>query len=173
VIVVTTPTGRIGRQVLGTIADSTEAIRVITRDPARLPLRVRERAEVMRGSDDDISVVTKAFTGADCVFWLVPPNPRTGRPADYYRDFTRPACEAIRSQGVRRVVRVSTLGYRYPGNAGLLLPGAGARAAARPNRPVNASQAAAGRPCHLIAAYAHAATAASASPRTDPVPLEY
>jgi uncharacterized protein YbjT (DUF2867 family) len=120
VIVVTTPTGRIGRQVLGTIADSTEAIRVITRDPARLPLRVRERAEVMRGSDDDINVVTEAFTGADCVFWLVPPNPRAGRPADYYRDFTRPACEAIRSQGVRWVVGVSTLGYGYPGNAGPL-----------------------------------------------------
>lgn len=119
-IVVTTPTGQIGRQVLGTIADSTETIRVITRDPARLSPRVRERTEVMQGSDDDIDVVTGAFTGADCVFWLVPPNPRAGRPEDYYRDFTRPACEAINSQGVRRVVGVSTLGYGYPGNAGLL-----------------------------------------------------
>jgi uncharacterized protein YbjT (DUF2867 family) len=120
VIVVTTPTGQVGRQVLGNIMDSTEAIRVITRDPARLSSRVRERAEVMQGSDDDIDVITSAFTGADCVFWLVPPNPRAGRPEDYYRDFTRPACEAIKSQGVRRVVGVSTLGYGYPGDAGLL-----------------------------------------------------
>jgi hypothetical protein len=49
------------------------------------------------------------------------------------------------------------------------LPGAGARAAARPNRPISASRPASARPCHLIAACAHAATAASASPRTDPV----
>ena len=119
-IVVTTPTGQIGSQVLSNIVDSTETIRVITRDPARLSRRVRERVEVMQGSDDDIDVVTAAFTGAACVFWLVPPNPHAGRPEDYYRDFAQPACEAIRSQGVRRVVGVSTLGQGYPGNAGLL-----------------------------------------------------
>ena len=118
-IVVTTPTGQIGSQVFSNIVDSTEAIRVITRDPARLSRRVRERVEVMQGSDDDIDVVTAAFTGAACVFWLVPPNPHARR-EDYYRDFTRPACEAIRSQGVRRVVGVSTLGHGYQGNAGLL-----------------------------------------------------
>lgn len=119
-IVVTTPTGQIGRQVLGNILDSTDAIRVITRDPSRLSPRVRERAGVIQGSSDDIDVVTEAFAGADCVFWLVPPNPRAGRPEDYYLDFTRPACEAIKSQDVRRVVGVSTLGHGYPGNAGLL-----------------------------------------------------
>lgn len=119
-IVVTTPTGQIGRQVLDNILDSTDAIRVITRDPSRLSPRVRERAGVIRGSSDDIDVVTEAFAGADSVLWLVPPNPRAGRPEDYYLDFTRPACEAIKSQDVRRVVGVSTLGYGYPGNAGLL-----------------------------------------------------
>ena len=124
-IVVTTPTGQIGRQVLGTIADSTETIRVITRDPARLSPRVRERTEVMQGSDDDIDVVTGAFTGADCVFWLVPPNPRAGNAEDYYRDFTRPACEAINSQGVRRVGRGLEPGLRIRGERRAPVGGAG------------------------------------------------
>ena len=75
-IVVTTPTDRIGRQVLDNVVDSADAIRVITRDPARLSPRMRERAEVMQGSDAGIDVVTEAFTGGDCVFWLVPPPPR-------------------------------------------------------------------------------------------------
>ncbi len=70
-IVVTTPTGRIGHQVLDNVLDSTEAIRVIVRDPSRLSPRVRERVEVVQGSHDDLDVVTKAFAGADCVFWLV------------------------------------------------------------------------------------------------------
>ena len=63
-----------------------------------------------RGSHDDGRVVAEAFAGADTVFWLVPPNPRADNVEGDYRDFTRPACEAIRSQGVRRVVAVSSMG---------------------------------------------------------------
>ncbi len=35
-----------------------------------------------------------------------------------YTDFSRPACDAFRSQGVGRVVGVSALGRGWPGNAG-------------------------------------------------------
>jgi uncharacterized protein YbjT (DUF2867 family) len=37
---------------------------------------------------------------------------------EVYLDFTRPACDAIKSQGVARVVGVSALGRGWPGNAG-------------------------------------------------------
>ena len=109
-IAITTPTGQIGRQVLANVLDGPEAIRVIVRDPSRLPERVRERVQVVQGSHDDVGVVTEAFDGADSVFWLVPPNPRTDSVEGYYLDFTRPASEAIRDLGVQRVVGVSTLG---------------------------------------------------------------
>jgi uncharacterized protein YbjT (DUF2867 family) len=121
-IVITTPTGQIGQQVLDNVLGSVEAIRVIARDPSRLPPHVRERVEVVQGSHDDTSVVTKAFAGADSVLWLVPPNPRADSIEDHYLDFTRPACEAIKSQGVKRVVAVSSLGREYGKNAGLLSP---------------------------------------------------
>lgn len=117
-IVVTTPTGSIGHQVLENIIDGGETVRVIARDPSRLSPHVRERAEVVRGSHSDIRVVTEAFAGADSVFWLVPPNPRVESVEDYILDFTRPACEAIKSQGVKRVVGVSTLGRGVAKNAG-------------------------------------------------------
>ena len=119
-IVITTPTGQIGHQILDKLLGSGELIRVIERDPSRLDPKIRERVEVVQGSHDDISVVTQAFTGADCVFWLVPPNPHTDSPRDYYLDFTRPACEAIKSQGVKRVVSVTSLGREFGENAGLL-----------------------------------------------------
>jgi uncharacterized protein YbjT (DUF2867 family) len=121
-IVITTPTGQIGQQVLDHVLDSTEAIRVIARDPSRLSPRVRERVEVVQGSHDNIDVVTEAFAGADCVLWLVPPNPRAESPKGYYLNFTRPACEAIKSQGVKRVIGVSSLGREFGKNAGLLSP---------------------------------------------------
>ena len=119
-IVITTPTGQIGKQILDQILDSGEPIRVIARDPSRLDPKIRDRVEMVQGSHDDIDVLTKAFTGADCVFWLVPPNPRTDSPTDHYLNFTRPACEAIASQGVKRVVTVTSLGHEFGQNAGLL-----------------------------------------------------
>ncbi|WP_028923713.1 NAD(P)H-binding protein [Pseudonocardia acaciae] len=117
-IVVTTPTGQIGRQVLGAVLDSGEQIRVIVRDPARLPEGVRERVEVVPGSHAEADVVTKAFAGAGRVFWLVPPNSAAESVEGYILGFTRPACEAIVSQGVRRVVGVSSLGRGVARNAG-------------------------------------------------------
>lgn len=109
-IVLTTPTGDIGHQLLQTLVEAGEAVRVIARDPARLPDDLRERVEVVAGSHGDAEVVERAFAGADALFWLPPPNPRAESLDAAYLDFTRPACDAIRSQGVRRVVSVSALG---------------------------------------------------------------
>jgi uncharacterized protein YbjT (DUF2867 family) len=120
-IVITTPTGDIGRQVLDRVLDSGEAVRVIARDPSRLPARVRAHAEVVEGSHGDASVITKALAGADRLFWLVPPPPFSypGSAERYYLDFTRPACEAIRGLDAG-VVGITTLGHGYQGNAGML-----------------------------------------------------
>ena len=117
-IVITAPTGQIGHQFLDNVLDSAEMIRVIACDPSCLSPHARERVEVVQGSHDDIDVVTKAFAGADCVFWLVPPNPHAESVEGYYLDFTRPARKAIMSQGVQRVVAVSTLGRGVAKDAG-------------------------------------------------------
>jgi uncharacterized protein YbjT (DUF2867 family) len=109
-IVVTTPTGLIGHQVLENVLDSGESIRVIARDPSRLPSKTRERVEVVQGSHGDIDVVNQAFAGADAVFWLVPPDPHAESVEAAYVDFARPAAAALKSQGVKRVVGVSALG---------------------------------------------------------------
>jgi uncharacterized protein YbjT (DUF2867 family) len=119
-IVVTTPTGSIGQQVLENLLNSGETIRVIARDPSRLPAKARERVEVIQGSHGDIDVVNKAFKGADAVFWLVPPDFQAQSVEAAYLDFTRPACKAIKNQGVARVVGVSALGRGWPKNAGLV-----------------------------------------------------
>ena len=119
-IVVTSPTGQIGRQVLDRVLEGDEPVRVIARDPSRLPSGTRERVEVVEGSHADRDVVDQAFAGADAVFWLVPPDPHAPSVRAAYLDFSRPACEAFRSQGVDRVVGVSALGRGFAGNAGLV-----------------------------------------------------
>ncbi|THA63784.1 NAD-dependent epimerase/dehydratase family protein [Streptomyces sp. A0958] len=119
-IVITAPTGRIGRQVLDTLLDDGRQVRVIARDPARLTPRARRGAEIVRGSHSDPQILARAFKGADSVLWLVPPNPVADDIQEHYLGFTRPACEAIRVQGVRRVVGVSSLGRAYGPGAGQL-----------------------------------------------------
>jgi uncharacterized protein YbjT (DUF2867 family) len=110
VILICTPTGLIGRQVLGHVLDGGgRPVRVIARDPARLSPRARERVEVIQGSLTDVDVVAGAFAGADSVFWLVPPNPQAESVEGHLLDFTRPLCAAITSQGASRLVYVTGL----------------------------------------------------------------
>ncbi|MFD5967906.1 NAD(P)H-binding protein [Streptomyces sp. NPDC060311] len=123
-IVITTPTGGIGRQVLDNVLDTLDArddgaaVRVIARDPARLTARARERVEVFRGSHADRDVLGAACEGAGQVFWLVPPAPGADSVEGHFRDFTLPLCEAIERQGVARVVAVSSLGRGVAKDAG-------------------------------------------------------
>jgi uncharacterized protein YbjT (DUF2867 family) len=109
-IVITTPAGNIGHQVLDSILASSAPIRVIEREPARLPATVRGRVEVIHGSHGDPDIVAKAFKDSDTVFWLCPPNSQAESVMAAYVDFSRPACEAIIRNGVRRVVSISALG---------------------------------------------------------------
>jgi uncharacterized protein YbjT (DUF2867 family) len=113
-IVITTPTGQIGGQVLENLLDTGEALRVIVRDPTALPTDSRARVEVVEGSHGDPAVVNEAFAGADAVFWLCPPNPTAESLEEAYVGFTRPAAEAFKNQGVGRVVAITALGRGTP-----------------------------------------------------------
>ncbi|MFF7091890.1 NAD(P)H-binding protein [Streptomyces rubradiris] len=120
-ILVTTPTGRIGGQVLATLLDAGDAagpVRVVVRDPARLPAPVRGRVEAVTGSHADPGVMAEACAGADRVFWLVPPSLTADSVEGHFHAFTRPLVDAIATQGVERVVAVSTLGRGVAGHAG-------------------------------------------------------
>ena len=112
-IVITAPTGNIGRQLLSRLLESApaagEELRVIVRDPARLPDTARGRVEVITGSHAEAEVLDRAFEGADAVFWLVPPDASL-TPEDAYSGFTRPAVKALVAHGVGHVVGVSALG---------------------------------------------------------------
>jgi len=119
-IVVTAPTGQIGSQLIQHLLAANQAVRVIVRDPAKLSADIRKKVEVVQGSHGDAAVVQQAFQGADAVFWLLPADPRAKSVEAAYVDFSRPACEAFRSKGVKHVVGVSSLGRGKPqaGHAG-------------------------------------------------------
>ncbi len=119
-VVITTPTGQIGKQLLGRLLDRQERIRVIVRDPMRLDAAVSSRVEIVRGSHDDPAVLSRAVDGADGLFWLVPPGVTGISTEQRYLDFTRPVADAIGRCGVRHVVGVSSAGHEWPTRAGVL-----------------------------------------------------
>ncbi|MFI6346127.1 NAD(P)H-binding protein [Streptomyces sp. NPDC050560] len=123
-IVITTPTGNIGGRLLRLLleSESREDVRVIVRDPARLPGDVRERVDVVTGSHGDAEVVDRAFAGAGAVFWLVPPDTAAPSLEAAFSGFTRPAAEAFARHGVGHVVGLSALGRgtAAAGRAGLV-----------------------------------------------------
>jgi uncharacterized protein YbjT (DUF2867 family) len=113
-IVITTPAGQIGRQVLGSLLRSGEQLRVIVRDRSQLSAEVRGDVDIVEGSHGDAAVADKAFAGADAVFWVAPVDPRAPSVEASFAGFTRPAAEAFSRHGVGRVVGVSMLGRGTP-----------------------------------------------------------
>src|SRR5213593_511353 len=98
-ILVTTPTGNIGRKVVPELLAPEFSVRVIVRDPARLPVEIRDQVEVVRGSTDDAATLRRALDGVEALFWCVPTeslqtvnvrNHYERSPAPAVRRFARP-----------------------------------------------------------------------------------
>ena len=109
-LVVTTPTGKIGGQVLAQLVAAGEPVRVVARDPTRIKPELRDKVEVVEGSTDDPATIAPALRGAEAIFWCVPPNLQIGEPKEYYRNFSSPFAKALPASSVRRVVFVSSAG---------------------------------------------------------------
>jgi uncharacterized protein YbjT (DUF2867 family) len=117
-IVITAPTGHIGRKVLSNVLDQGGNVRVIARNPSKLPTETRGRFDVIEGSHADLDVVMKAFEGADTVFWLVTGDMSAPSANAAFVDFSQAGCEAMKACGVKRVVGISALGRGWPRDAG-------------------------------------------------------
>lgn len=119
-IVVTTPTGQIGRTLVRQLLDRESKIRLIVRDPSRLDDTVRESAEIITGTHDDPVVLDQALPGAQALFWLVPPNPQAPSAMEHYLHFARAGAAGVRRHGVGHVIGVSSAGHGWPKPAGVL-----------------------------------------------------
>lgn len=109
-IAVTTPTGQIGSRVARILAGAGAPLTLLARDPARLPDDLRARADVRRGSLEDAAFVREATRGAEALFLLVPPDYATRDWRAFQLGIARAAADAVRENGVRHVVLLSSGG---------------------------------------------------------------
>lgn len=108
-IVLTTPTGTIGSQVLAALAAS-QPVRVIARDPKRIPAETADRIENVTGLMDDPAVLREACAGADALFWCQPDPPTANDYLGAYKSLAAKGARAVRDTGVPRVVTISAAG---------------------------------------------------------------
>ena len=118
-ILVTTPTGKIGRRVLRELLAPEFSVRVVARDPARLPEDVRHQVEVVRGSTDDVATLRCALDGVETLFWCVPAESLQETNVElHYERFACAAWQAVRQAGTPRIVTVSVGGKGLARKAG-------------------------------------------------------
>jgi len=112
-VLVTAPTGNIGSQIVRLLlARGGTSVRVLARDPGKLPADVRARADVRPGSHLDAATARDAAAGADVVFWLTPPAIVDDQAA-YHARAADVATAAARAAG--RVVNLSSEYADQPG----------------------------------------------------------
>ena len=113
-ILVTTPTGKIGRRILPDLLAPEFSIRVLAREPQRLAREIREQVHVIRGSSDDPAALRRALDGVESLFWCVPAESlQETKVEQHYERFAYMAWQAIREAGTSRVVTISAGGKRH------------------------------------------------------------
>jgi uncharacterized protein YbjT (DUF2867 family) len=103
-------TGNTGKKIAETLLTAGERVRALARTKSKLAELQNAGAEVLSGDANDAAFLTKAFSGADAVYTLLPTDP--GSP-DYRATQDRQGeaiVEAIRNSGVKYVVALSSLG---------------------------------------------------------------
>jgi uncharacterized protein YbjT (DUF2867 family) len=116
-IVITTPTGNIGRRALQQLLEAGADVSVIVRQPEKLSESIRNRVKVHQGSLTDVDLVTKAFKGAKAALWVTPPDYTHPDVAAYHSELGALAATAIKESGIPYVVNVSSAGAQLE-NAG-------------------------------------------------------
>lgn len=117
-IAITGATGQTGSKIANILLDKKQKIRVIGRSEEKL-LHLKNRgAEIAVGSQEDVSFMTKAFTGCNSVYFLIPPKMDTFDVRSYYNQLGDIGVEAIKKSNVKTVIFLSSIGAELDAGTG-------------------------------------------------------
>jgi len=110
-IVVTGPTGNVGRKLANLLLDrGGHEIVLLARKPEGLAAEKGRGAIVVQGSLEDADYVKRATRGADAVYFLIPPKFDAPDTRAYQNALTENMANAVRANAVKRVAFQSSIG---------------------------------------------------------------
>lgn len=95
-ILITGGTGHTGKRLVSKLVERGEALRILTRDPAKLPIPLRRKCEIFRGSLDNAETAAKAASGCSAVIALT------------HIKFAPAVLTAMKAAGIRRCIFTSS-----------------------------------------------------------------
>jgi uncharacterized protein YbjT (DUF2867 family) len=116
--VVTGATGNTGSVVATELLSKGQKVRVIGRSADRLQPLVDQGAEAFVADLSDAAALRKAFTGAQGVYLVIPPNPASN---DFRAEQDRVSsafAQALKDSGVKHAVTLSSIGADKPAGTG-------------------------------------------------------
>ena len=117
-LVIAGATGKTGSKIAEILLEKGRKVRVIGRDAAKLKAFTAKGAEAALGDMEDRAFLTKAFSGAEAVFALIPPNFGVADFRAYQEKIGESIVAAIRDSGVKFVVNLSSQGAHLPDRTG-------------------------------------------------------
>jgi uncharacterized protein YbjT (DUF2867 family) len=116
-IVVTTPTGNVGRRVTRLLLQAGVRPTLFLRHPDQLDPETRSLVDLVEGDQLDTDDVLRATAGAEALFWVDPPVDDEDPVATYTRAGSH-AAAAIEAHGIERTVFQSSVGAEKRHGAG-------------------------------------------------------
>jgi uncharacterized protein YbjT (DUF2867 family) len=115
---ITGATGNTGSVIATKLLARGKKVRVIGRDARRLEDFVRRGAEAFVADVTDAAALTNAFTGAEAVYAMIPPNPGAPDISAYQERVSDAIVAAITKAGVGHVALLSSVGADKPQKTG-------------------------------------------------------
>ena len=110
--------GNTGSIVANTLLDHGKRLKAVGRDIRKLEPLVDRGAEPFIGDLTDAEALRRAFTGAEAVYAMTPPNPTSENYRAYQDSVTNAVASAIEATGMKYVVTLSSVGADKPEKTG-------------------------------------------------------
>ncbi len=116
--VITGATGNTGSVIAEKLLEAGKKVRVVGREAKRLERFTQNGAEPFVADATDPSALTKALSGADAVYAMIPPNPSSPDVRAHQERVSDALAAAITKSGVRHAVVLSSFGAEKANKTG-------------------------------------------------------
>lgn len=116
--VITGAAGSISKPLAEKLLQAGHDVTIIGRNPEKLKSLTDKGARAAIGSVEDIEFLKKAFAGADAVYTMVPPKYDAPDMKAHIASIGRNYAEAIKTNNVKYVVNLSSVGAHLPDGCG-------------------------------------------------------